>query len=33
MVAYIVGKLNVKINCYDEKSHILTFNDHLLIIV
>lgn len=33
MVAYIAGKLNVKINYYDEKSHIVTFNDHLLIIV
>ena len=33
MVAYIAGKLNVKINYYDEKSHIVTFKDHLLIIV
>lgn len=30
MVAYIAGKLNVKINYYDEKSHIATFNNHLL---
>lgn len=30
MVAYIQGKLNVIIYYYDEKSHIATFNNHLL---
>lgn len=33
MVAYIVVKLNVRINNYDIKSYVDTFNDHLLNIV